>query len=119
MKRSFIAPLLIVVISNFAFAQALGTAGSISGNITDPNGAVVSGATVTLSNALTGYTRTVTSDSGGNYRFNDVPPNNYTLRVAATGFRTTAIAANVRSIVPMTIPIALALEGTTATVDIS
>src|SRR5436309_11870731 len=93
---------VIFIFSIGIFAQALGTAGSISGTVTDPNGAVVAGASVTLSNALTGYTRTVTSDSSGNYHFNDIPPNNYTLRVSASGFSPLAQAVVVRSTVPMT-----------------
>lgn len=110
---------LILIFSVGIFAQALGSAGSISGTITDPNGAVVAGASVTLSNALTGYKRTVTSDSNGGYRFNDVPPNNYTLRVSANGFSSVAQAAVVRSTVPMTMPISLGLAGATATVDVA
>src|SRR5258706_5844545 len=119
MKKLFKSFPLILIFSVGVFAQALGTAGSISGVVTDPNGAVVSGASVTLSNALTGYTRTVTSDASGNYRFDNIPPNNYSLRVSATGFSATAVAANVRSTVPMTIPVSLALAGATASVDIA
>lgn len=119
MKKLSKAFPLILIFSMGVFAQALGTAGSISGVITDPNGAVVAGAAVTLSNALTGYTRTVTTDTDGSYRFNDVPPNNYTLRVIANGFRSIAQAAVVRSSVPMSIPITLVLADATATVDIT
>src|SRR5437773_1167222 len=109
---------LIFIFSLGIFAQALGTAGTLSGTVTDPNGAVVSGATLTLSNALTGYSRTVTSDASGNYRFNDVPPNNYTLKVTAAGFRTSALGPVVRSTVPLNLPVSLVLAGATATVDI-
>src|SRR5580765_5018520 len=118
MKNLFKAFPLILIFSVGVFAQSLGTAGSVSGVVTDPNSAVVSGATVTISNALTGYTRTVTTDTDGSYRFNDVPPNNYTLRITASGFSTMAQAVNVRSTVPMNIPISLVLAGATATVDI-
>jgi hypothetical protein len=119
MKKIFKAFPLIVIFSAGVFAQALGTAGSVSGVVTDPNNAVIAGATVTISNALTGYTRTVTTDTEGSYRFNDVPPNNYTLRVAAEGFSTGVYPANVRSTVPLTIPVSLSLAAATATVDVS
>jgi hypothetical protein len=102
-----------------ALAQALGTAGSISGTVTDPNGAVVAGATLTLSNALTGYSRTTTTDNDGTYHFNDVPQNNYTLRVVAKGFQSGALTANIRSTVPIAMPVKLVLEGATATVDVT
>src|SRR5438445_8723704 len=107
MKKLFTAFPLILIFSVGVFAQALGTAGSVSGVVTDPNGAVVAGANVTFSNALTGYTRTVMTDTDGSYRFNDVPPNNYTLKIVANGFRTMAETVNVRSTVPMNIPVSL------------
>src|SRR3954468_14180869 len=119
MKRLFILLSIFLLLSASAFAQALGTAGSISGVVTDPNGAVVSGATVTLSNSLTGYSRTVTTTSDGSYRFNDIPPNNYSLKIAANVFREPSQSIVIRSTVPMTISVALALAGTTETVDIN
>ena len=119
MKTLFISLSLILLFSMGAFAQALGTAGSLSGVVTDPNGAVVSGATLTLTNALTGYSRTVTTEADGSYRFNDIPPNNYTLKILATGFSSATRAVNVRSTVPMTVPVSLALANATATVDIN
>src|SRR5882757_6752731 len=115
MKKLFKAFPLFLIFSAGAFAQALGTAGSVSGVVTDPNNAVIAGAAVTISNALTGYTRTVTTDADGSYRFNDVPPNNYTLRVAAKGFSNGTYSANVRSTVPLTIPVSLFLAEATAT----
>lgn len=110
---------LIFVLSISSFAQSLGTAGAISGTVTDPNGAVVGGASVTLSNVQTGYTKTVTTDSSGSFRFDNIPQNTYTLRVTATGFRSIVSAASVRSTVPMTIPVSLTLATATATVDVS
>ena len=86
--------------------------------MTDPNGAVISGATITISNSLTGYTRTVTTQADGSYRFGDVPPNNYTLKVTANGFETRAESISVRSTVPMNLPLSLSLAGTTANVEI-
>jgi hypothetical protein len=119
MKELFKAFTLIVIFSVGVFAQATGTAGSVSGVVTDPDNAVIPGATVTLSNALTGYTRTVTTDTDGSYRFNDVPPNNYNLKVVAVGFSAGVYSANVRSTVPLTIPVTLSVATTTTTVDIS
>ena len=119
MNRLSIASLLILILSLAAFAQSLGTAGTISGTLIDPNNAVVAGATLILSNTLTGYSRTVTSDSEGNYRFNDVPQNNYNLRVTAAGFRSVMQAVNIRSSVPVQLPLALSLAESTATVDVS
>src|SRR2546423_4934607 len=77
------------VASTPALAQALGSAGTVTGVVTDPNGAVVPSATVTISNPITGYTRTVNTEADGTFRFNDVPPNNYHLGITATGFNAT------------------------------
>ncbi|MEP6849786.1 MAG: carboxypeptidase-like regulatory domain-containing protein, partial [Acidobacteriota bacterium] len=118
MRNLYRSLTIIIFLSIGVFAQSLGTAGSISGVVTDPNGAIVSGASVTLSNALTGYTRTVTTAVDGSYRFNDIPPNNYTLRISATSFGIATQAVNVRSTVPMNMPVALTLANATATVDI-
>ena len=60
------------------------TTGDIEGTITDANGAVVPGASVTVVGKDVGFKRTVTTDSDGIYRVNQVPPGNYAVEVAAT-----------------------------------
>lgn len=107
------------LISTLVFAQAVGMAGSVSGTITDPNAAVVSGATVTIKNAVTGYTRTTTTDSSGVYSFGNVPPNNYQITVSAGGFTDAAQNIVVRNAVPISVPISLAIGGASATVNVT
>jgi hypothetical protein len=63
--------------------------GSISGTVTDPQGAVVSGAQVKATNTATGVTLTTTSDSAGLFRFNLIPTGEYKVEVSAQGFQTT------------------------------
>jgi hypothetical protein len=63
--------------------------GSISGTVTDPQGAVVSGATVKAINDATGATLTTTSDSSGSFHFNLIPVGTYRVEMSATGFKTT------------------------------
>lgn len=99
-------------------AQAL-TAGTISGTIVDPNGAVVPNATISISNSITGYKRTATSDADGSFRFADVPPNNYQLTVAATGFSAATQTLTVRTAVPITLKIPLDVRSTTETVNVT
>jgi len=60
--------------------------GSITGTVVDKALFVVSGANVTLTNA-TGQALTTLSNQEGKFTFSDVPPGNYTLRVARTGFQ--------------------------------
>lgn len=76
------AALLTVYVS----AQTATT--SLRGTVEDPNGAVIAGATVTLSNPQSGYTRNTTTDPRGNYQFLQVPPATYRLTVDAPGFAT-------------------------------
>lgn len=60
---------------------------SIQGVVTDPQGAAVSGATVTLKNLETNQTLTATTDDSGIYNFNALPPSRYSLAVDKTGFK--------------------------------
>jgi hypothetical protein len=59
----------------------------ISGTVQDPTGAVVAGATVTVTNSDTGAIRTTTTDATGTYTFADLPVGRYDIAIDATGFR--------------------------------
>jgi hypothetical protein len=63
--------------------------GSISGTVTDPTGAVVPGAQVTLLNTDQGLTLTGTSNGAGQYTFSPVRIGHYSISVTAPGFSTT------------------------------
>ena len=60
--------------------------GTVTGTITDPTGAVISGAEVTLTSAATKLNRTTTTNTEGVYRFEAVDPGAYSVKVNATGF---------------------------------
>src|SRR5689334_9166611 len=62
--------------------------GSIVGTVTDPSGAVVSGAKVTLTNLGTNASLTTTSQADGTYKFTPVRIGNYKVEVSAQGFQT-------------------------------
>ena len=62
--------------------------GSISGTVTDPQGAVVSGAQVKATNTATGAPLTTTTDGSGLFHFNLIPVGEYKVEVSATGFKT-------------------------------
>src|SRR5438445_9110409 len=62
--------------------------GEITGAVTDPSGAVVSGATVTLTNPATNSQRAVRSNSAGVYDLPALPPGAYNLKVEMQGFAT-------------------------------
>jgi hypothetical protein len=119
---SVLRPLFLLTITLTLAYGALGqslTAGTISGTVTDPNSAVVPNATVTIENAITGYTQTVNTGSDGVFRFNNVPFNNYVLTVSASGFSSAKQTLNVRTSVPISVTVPVAVGGATETVTIT
>ena len=64
------------------------TTGTIEGTVTDPNGAVVPNATVTINGQTLLRPLTTTSESNGSFRVNQVPPGKYTIEIANSGFST-------------------------------
>ena len=61
--------------------------GSISGTVRDPAGAVITNATVTVTNSASGYTATVTTNHDGLYAVVDLHPGNYEVTATAQGFQ--------------------------------
>ncbi|HVB56124.1 MAG TPA: carboxypeptidase-like regulatory domain-containing protein [Candidatus Acidoferrales bacterium] len=68
-----------------AFSQA--NLGRILGTVTDASGAVVAGATVTVTDVQRGVSRTLTTDQAGEYVAPDLLPRTYSVRVEAKGFQ--------------------------------
>jgi len=66
--------------------QAQSNAVDLSGTVSDPQGAVVPGGSVTVRNKATNITRTTTTDGSGFYRILALPPGLYELSVEASGF---------------------------------
>lgn len=62
--------------------------GFIVGNITDPNGAVIVGASVKITNVSTGVSRETVSASDGSFRIDAIDPGTYNVDVGQTGFKT-------------------------------
>jgi hypothetical protein len=62
--------------------------GAIQGVVTDPSGALIPGAKLTLTNPATNYTQAATSSSSGVYNFNALPPGIFTLKAEHSGFAT-------------------------------
>jgi len=65
--------------------------GVLRGKISDSSGAPVANATLTATNAETGQIRTATTGTDGSYRFDQLPPGSYVLKVEAAGFKTLEI----------------------------
>jgi hypothetical protein len=87
---------LLLLLGLFLFPVALlgqtGTSGQISGSVTDSNGAAVPGATVTVTKAATGETRSVTTSTDGNYVVANLSIGTYMLTVKQSGFKETSVS---------------------------
>jgi hypothetical protein len=79
-RRVSIAALLVGLIAAASPAAAQTTNGVISGIVSDAQGGVLPGVTVTGRNIETGITRTVVTESDGRYRLAALPPGRYEVR---------------------------------------
>ena len=95
-----------------------GSAGTVAGTVTDPTGAVVPGASVEITNHVSGYTRKATSDASGQFRFYNIPFNPYRVSVSAEGFGAASKSVEINSTVPLTLPIQLSLATSSTTVTV-
>lgn len=94
MKKLIVFLGLACVLTFFAIdlpAQGSGS-GAISGVLTDPSGAVVSGAELTAKNLQTGESRVVHSSSSGAYTISSLSPGDYSVSANKTGFKTTIVS---------------------------
>ena len=80
--------LVCSLIPGVAWGQAIAT-GTVQGTVTDPAGAAVTDATVTLTDTTTSTTRSASTNDTGRYIFANVPPGLYDVSVSKAGFRVT------------------------------
>lgn len=81
-----LAPIVVLLcVAAPLFSQ---TTATIVGRVTDPAGAVVAGASVTVENTGTGILSKIVSSAGGDYAAPNLPPGTYRVSVAAPGFKT-------------------------------
>jgi Carboxypeptidase regulatory-like domain len=85
--RFGIVLVLIFFVTWPEIAHTQDVTGSIVGTLSDPSGAVFPGGTITVTNTQTQFARTVSSGKSGDYVVTPLPPGEYSVRVAATGFR--------------------------------
>ena len=117
--RLFVPVITFILTSSLvSFTQGLGS-GTVEGVAVDPNGAVVPNASVTISNPVSGYTRSAVTSQDGTFRFDNLPPNNYQLTVSATGFTAFAQNISVRTSVPISLRLALTVGAAAESVTIT
>jgi hypothetical protein len=108
---------LLFSLNSLTFAQTANT--SLRGSIKDPSGAVVPGATVTLTDNTTGTVLQATSNAGGDYQFNQIPPAKYNIKVSAPGFGEQTKAAELLVNQPATIDFSMTVQASTEVVNVS
>jgi hypothetical protein len=102
----------------FPGLQAQSNSGSINGTVSDPSGAVVPGASVSIQNPVSAYSRSTTTDNTGQYRFPNLPFNPYHLTVVKDGFATFAGDVNVDSVIPVASNVHLKVGAASNTVTV-
>ncbi len=119
--RSLAVICCVLMATALTFAQ--GTRGSIRGTVTDPNGAAVVGATVTLFDvARQQEIRTVQSNESGEYQFLELEPAVYEIATTSTGFsgaRLREIKVEPNRNLQLDVQLAIGIAGTTVEVDVT
>jgi len=99
MKKYLVTLLFVAMLAVSGSARVAGaqttTSGDIAGSVTDPTGAAIPGATVTILNIGNGVSHTITSNSGGSYRASLLTPGQYKVTITSAGFDTTALTVTV------------------------
>lgn len=116
LRASWVALVLLVAVG--AMAQT-GTS-RLTGVVTDPSGAVVAGASVTLINELTKISYKTVSTDAGTYLFDAIPPATYTVQVELAGFKTIRSTDNVVTVgVPATVHARLEVGQATTVIEVA
>src|SRR5262249_45452965 len=108
LASSFLVFLVLLYLASGSSAQTV--QGVITGTVTDPSGAAVPNATVTITNAGTAIYQSATTGTDGTYRFSLVPPGNYVIEVKASNFkvvRTSGIVVEASQVVPFNVKLEL------------
>ena len=120
MKKFLTLMTLLFATALLGHGQAISVnGGSIQGTITDPTGAVVPGASVTISGTDTGSAKTVTTDSAGFYSVGPLNPGAYTIAVSHSGFEALSVKTVVRTGTATSGSFKLTLGSSSETVEVN
>jgi hypothetical protein len=98
MKKFLVMVVVLFTTLAMGYGQAISVnGGSIQGTITDPSGAVVPGANVSVTGTDTGSLKVLTTDSAGFYSIGPLNPGPYTVNVSAPGFSKLSVKTVVRT----------------------
>jgi iron complex outermembrane receptor protein len=115
-KRIFSGSLLAVLLTLMQTTVCAEGNASIKGAVTDPKGAVISEAQVSVTNAVNHEKRQLKTDSDGRYELSGLDPGSYRIEITATGFAIASKQAQLAAGDSVTVDFQLALQGITDTV---
>ena len=98
-----------LILFSVARLCAQGTSGVLTGTVADSSSAIIPGATVTISNPISGYSKTSKTDAQGQYRFANLPFGRYHVAVTSVGFRSATSDAQMRSASSITLDFKLSV----------
>jgi len=114
-----ILPAAVLLLATLPAAAAQsGNAATIHGTVTDPSGAVIPSATVTVSNPVSHLNRTVQSDATGQFEIGNLPFNTYNVTASAPGFAALKQNVTIRSVVGLNLDLVLHVEAAASTVTV-
>jgi len=121
-SRTIIAAILITFGAGQLHAQ--GATAAISGTVLDPSGAAIAGASISVRNIGTAFTRTVLSNDQGRYVAPELPIGEYEVQGSLAGFQTVVrrgivLTVGSRPVVDMQLPIGQAAETISVTEEVS
>src|ERR1700732_4782654 len=120
--RRFTVLLATLVLTSLFAMQVVGqtiVTGDITGTVTDPSGAVVLGAEITLKSATEGTTVTTTTNASGGFRFALLKPSDYRLMIAQKGFKSIVQTVQVAIGQITTVDVRLELGSQNETIEVT
>jgi hypothetical protein len=116
-NSAIVAGAAMLVLAVSAIAQVATT--SLRGVVTDPSGAVVPGATITVTNGASGQAIRATANAAGEYTFAAIPPAKYTIKASAQGFGDQTKIAELLVNQPATVNFTMTLQAVSQEVNVS
>ena len=108
--------LFVILFGSLSFAQF---SANVLGTVVDPSGAAVAQAGVDLTNLDTAVVVHTASDTGGNFRFNSLPPGHYQVAVTQKDFASENLSFNLTTGENRSLPVTLHVSGTQQSVNVT
>jgi hypothetical protein len=117
-RNALTALLAVTLFATFAYSQSVVT-GDLTGTVTDPSGAVIPNANVSIKNDASGESQSTHTNDQGQYRFSLLKPGSYTLAVQASGLANTERHVVVSLGQVTNVPVKVGIAGTSTTVEVT